>query len=410
MFHKKSNEQFLEDAISVHGHKYKYNFIEGFINSNNSLLVTCVKHNNTFPIILKCHLRSPYGSCKECRNEQYQAEFIKKGKEKYSDKFDYTLVKYTNATSKVNIKCNIHDFMFPTTPVNHLQKNGGCTKCKSESLHNLKGKGVEQFITEAKQTHGDKYDYSKVVYINTDTPVIIICKIHGEFPQRPDCHINREQNCPDCAIIENGINLRLTKEEFVKKCIQRFGDIYDYSDSIYTGGINRIIIKCKKHGYFTARTASLHYIDGVGCPNCSGTGYSKVQITWVEYEAFKNNIYIRHALNSNEYRIPDSRYSVDGYCKETNTVYEFHGDYYHGNPKIYYSDVLNTKMNKTMGELYKKTQLKKEYIISLGYNYIEMWENDWMKMIRVVKKLQRKWKRIYKNRCFTCYADKYIKV
>ena len=399
---KKSNEQFLEDAKSKHGNKYTYKFPEEFINSNSSLYITCVKHNNTFSIILKSHLKSPYGSCKECCNQQYQEEFITNGKERYGNKFDYTLVKYTNAQSKVTIKCNDHKFDFKVIPGNHLQNNGGCTKCKSESLHELKGKGVDQFISEAKQIHDDKYDYSKVIYINTDTPVIIICKIHGEFSQRPDCHINRGHKCPDCAIIELGIKNRLTKEEFVKKCIQRFGDIYNYSDSIYTCGKEPIIIKCKKHGYFTARTAHLHYNDGVGCPNCSGTGYSKVQITWIEYQVFKNKIYIRHALNSNEYRIPTSRYSVDGYCEETNTVYEFHGDYYHGNPKIYSSDVFNTKMKKTMGELYKKTQDKKEFIISLGYNYVEMWENDWMKMIKVIKKIQRKWKRIYNNRHFKC--------
>jgi hypothetical protein len=397
---KKSNEQFLEDAIITHNDKYIYEFPEGFINSNSSLYITCVKHNNTFYKVLKTHLLSPYGCCKECCNEQYQEEFITKGKEKYADKFDYTLVKYTNAHSKVIIKCNDHDFIFKVTPGNHLIKNGGCTKCKSESLHELKNKGIDQFIAEAKQMHGDKYDYSKVIYINTDTQVIIICKIlgHGEFPQVPDNHCKRGDGCPKCGDVQRRLSNRLTKEEFVEKSKQRFGDLYDYSDSIFTRIKEPIIIRCITHGYFTSRTAHTHYADGVGCPNCSGNGYSKVQITWLEYEAFKNNIYIHHALNSNEYRIPNSNYLADGYCEQTNTIYEFQGDYFHGNPKIYRSDVMNDLCKKTMGELYKNTQVKKEFIISLGYNYVEMWENDWMKMIRIIKKLQRKWKRIYNNR------------
>lgn len=394
---KKNNEQFLEKAISIHGNKYTYKFTEGFINSKSSLYITCVKHNITFYKVLNAHLHSSYGSCKECNIDELQEEFIKKAKEKYVDKFDYTFVKYINAHSKVIIKCIYHDLNFYVIPGNHLINKGGCKKCQSNTLHELKNKGLEQFIIEAKQIHGDTYDYSKVIYINTDTPVIIICKIHNEFTQRPDCHINRNHGCNKCGILQTGLNNKLTKEEFLKKCIQRFGDIYDYSESILSEIKEPIIINCKKHGYFTARTAHLHYSDGVGCPNCSGNGYSKVQITWLEYEAFKNKIYIHHFLNSNEYRIPNSRYSVDGYCKETNTVYEFHGDYYHGNPKIYSCDIFNTKTKKTMGQLYKNTQVKKEFIISLGYNYFEMWENEWMKMIKIIKKIQRKWKKYYKN-------------
>jgi hypothetical protein len=394
---KKNNEQFLEDAISIHGNKYTYKFSEGFINSNSNLYITCIKHNNIFNIILKTHLRSPYGCCKECYIDHLQEEFIKKSKQKYSEKFDYTLVKYTSAHKKVIIKCIYHDLSFSVIPGNHLLKKGGCKKCLSNTLHELKYKGLEEFISEAKRIHGDTYDYSKVIYKNTDTPVIIICKIHNAFTQRPDCHINRNYGCNKCGILLTGLNNRLTKEEFIKKSNQRFGDIYDYTESILTQIKEPIIIKCKTHGYFTVRTAHLHYSDGVGCPNCSGTGYSKVQINWLEYEAFKNNIYIHHALNSNEYRIPESRYSVDGYCKETNTVYEFHGDYYHGNPKLYSSDIFNNKTKKTMGQLYTNTQVKKEFIISLGYNYVEMWENDWMQMIKIIKKIQRKWKKIYKN-------------
>ena len=59
--------------------------------------------------------------------------------------------------------------------------------------------------------HGKKYDYSKVKYVNSETKVIIICKEHGEFLQRPVSHWGG-QDCPKCARSKNTINLDEVKE------------------------------------------------------------------------------------------------------------------------------------------------------------------------------------------------------
>jgi hypothetical protein len=72
-----------------------------------------------------------------------------------------------------------------------------------------------------------------------------------------------------------------------------------------------------------------------------------------------NNIKIQHALNEGEFTILNTKYKSDGYCKENNTIYEFHGDYWHGNSKIFNPNDLNTIFGKTYSELYKNT-LKRE--------------------------------------------------
>ena len=54
------------------------------------------------------------------------------------------------------------------------------------------------FIEKSKKIHGDKYDYSKVKYINNKTKVCIICQIHGEFWQTPDAHL-RGCGCKLCG-------------------------------------------------------------------------------------------------------------------------------------------------------------------------------------------------------------------
>ena len=99
-------------------------------------------------------------------------------------------------------------------------------------------------------------------------------------------------------------------------------------------------------------------------------------------------------MNECEFRIPTTRYLADGYCKETNTIYEFHGDYFHGNPKIYLEKDKNDVCNKTMGYLYKKTLEREQKIKELGFNLEVMWESNWNKINKSISILQKKYKSI----------------
>ena len=66
----------------------------------------------------------------------------------------------------------------------------------------------EEFILKARQIHGWKYDYSKVVYLNNRTPVCIICPEHGEFWQTPHGHLSG-QGCPKCHEEKNVNEIKL---------------------------------------------------------------------------------------------------------------------------------------------------------------------------------------------------------
>lgn len=57
----------------------------------------------------------------------------------------------------------------------------------------------DEFILRAKKINGDKYDYSKVEYINNRIKVVIVCPIHGEFKQTPSGHLEGKQ-CNLCRI------------------------------------------------------------------------------------------------------------------------------------------------------------------------------------------------------------------
>lgn len=123
-----------------------------------------------------------------------------------------------------------------------------------------------------------------------------------------------------------------------------------------------------------------HYYAG----NISGP-YSRKAISWLNRISKEKNIEIDHAEHNKEFRISleDGKYYlVDGYCKENNTVYEFHGDFWHGNPNIYNSDDINPRNKKTYGELYKMTIAKEQIIKSIGFNLVIIWESDFDKMVR----------------------------
>lgn len=77
-------------------------------------------------------------------------------------------------------------------------------------------------------------------------------------------------------------------------------------------------------------------------------------------------------------------FNVDGINYETNTIYEFNGDYYHGNPEIYDSNIINKTTNKTFGYLYENTLLKEKILKNAGYNLITIWEKDY-KLLNKIK-------------------------
>ena len=118
-----------------------------------------------------------------------------------------------------------------------------------------------EFIAKAKLMHGDTYDYSKTNYVNQKTDVIIICKKHGEFKQRPNNHYVGA-GCPYCSG-----NAKSNDMQFVDKAKAIHGDTYDYSEVEYKNNRTHVVIICKKHGRFL-QTPWKH-LSGQGCPKCA---------------------------------------------------------------------------------------------------------------------------------------------
>ena len=226
-------------------------------------------------------------------------EFITQSKLVHGDKYDYSLVQYKNTHTKVIIICPIHG-NFSQVPMDH-KKGCGCDKCSGTFVHTQ-----ETIVQKFKDVHKDLYDYSKVVYKNIDTKVILGCKIHGEFKITPKCVIQQYQGCRKCGYESNADAKRTTLDEFIIKSTNVHGTKYDYSLSVYKNNHTKVDIICPEHGLFS-QTPDAHINQHQGCPQCGNL--LKGGLGGYTHEYFKNNpeeqnkpgiLYTAHIINGLE--------------------------------------------------------------------------------------------------------------
>lgn len=206
-------------------------------------------------------------------------QFIEEARQVHKDKYDYSKAIYKDTHTKLCIICPKHG-EFMQEPNNHLH-GYGCVKCMAEAAAARLRSTTEEFVKKATKVHGDRYDYSKVEYKNSDTKVRIICHEHGEFMQTPDNHLHGA-GCPKCANMYSPNN-----EEFIAKIKEIHGDKYDYSLVEYKGNKNKVILICPEHGPFSISPQSI-LRRKQGCAKCSGNwGIDKDYFIKIATERFK---------------------------------------------------------------------------------------------------------------------------
>jgi len=174
-------------------------------------------------------------------------EFVERAKKVHGDKYDYSKVAYKNSKKKVCIICPKHG-EFWKNPIAHMN-GGGCPECFEENRHLIRQKDKTYFVEKAKKVHGDRYDYSKVIYTKAKNKVVIICHEHGEFLQKPSMHLHGN-GCPKCGIIKCSNSHKKSQETFIKEAINKWGNKYDYSKVEYDGAHKKVCIICPVHGEF----------------------------------------------------------------------------------------------------------------------------------------------------------------
>ena len=282
---KINNEEIIQRFYNIHGDKYDYSKVE-YVNSDTKVCIICPEHGEFWQTPYK-HLRGQ--GCKLCsRPVRDTKTFIQQSRKVHGDRYDYSKVEYITTHKKVCIICPEHG-EFWQTPANHLSKKG-CPKCvgKNKTKEDI----TEQFV----KIHGNKYDYSKVEYVNSDTKVCIICPEHGEFWQTPNSHL-QGNGCPKCAGKYMDTNF------FIECSRKKHGNIYDYTKTVYgKNNIEKVCIICPEHGEFW-QTPREH-LNGCGCPKCG------------KEKSFQNRIlrieeYVKRAneIHQNKYDYSKTEYS-----------------------------------------------------------------------------------------------------
>tara|TARA_R110000851_G_scaffold104230_2_gene221760 strand:- start:2611 stop:4230 length:1620 start_codon:yes stop_codon:yes gene_type:complete len=187
-------------------------------------------------------------------------QFIKEAKEIHGDNYDYSKSNYITNNKNLIIICREHG-EFNKKPVHHINRVQGCPKCSKVKQTKNQSKSTQQFIKEAKEVHGDEYDYGIVDYSNTKIKVKIICKTHGVFEQTPDNHLSG-RGCKYC-----GGTTKYETKRAINVLTEIYGDKYDYNNINYTNAATKIDVVCKEHGIFTSSFNNLTNKKR-GCPYC----------------------------------------------------------------------------------------------------------------------------------------------
>lgn len=193
-------------------------------------------------------------------------EFIEQCCTVHGDRYDYSLVRYTNNKTKVQIICKTHG-LFEQMAQHHM-RGRGCAQCGNEYNSKRQRLGTQEFIEKAIKIHGSRYDYSLVNYVTSTKKIILICNEHGQFPQAPSDHLSG-YGCPKCGL-ERGKQARTrSTEQFIKLAKQVHGNRYDYSLVKYKKAFELVSIICPIHGNFEQKPA--FHLQGQGCHKCAGT-------------------------------------------------------------------------------------------------------------------------------------------
>jgi hypothetical protein len=223
---KKTTEEFIKECKQIWGDKYDYSITEyrGALKP-----IKVIYQGVIFEQIASSHLRySPELNM----NREW---FIKRAKDKWLNKYDYSLVDYVNSNTKVKIIYKKTNEVFEQTPHNHLISSPEKIKFSTK-------KTTEEFIRESNIIHDSKYNYGETQYEKNNKKVIIICPLHGKFEITPISHLGGE-GCQYCEEwnAKKIISKFLNKRKFLYHREYKFHDFKNLSFDFYIPSLRTVI-------------------------------------------------------------------------------------------------------------------------------------------------------------------------
>ena len=337
----KTQEQKHNDYVISIDKKYDGNIvvIGQFIDLDTPIEHYCIKHNNAFYATPGTMLYNKQRKgCLECSNQvrwTYLRLVTAIALICFPDGTPRFILltsekdfirDFDGALTRIKLRCTKDEYEWETTINNLISKGTGCARCNGHEEWTYLR--LQESISELKFPDG--------------SPVCTLEMSEAEFLE---------------AYEKDGVNTKIPVRCAVNQ------------DHIWSPSLTSLI-----------NTKS-------GCPHCKKR-YSKAEIEWLEFVMVDEGIHIQHAQNGGQVKICGR--SVDGMCYETNSVYQFHGDYWHGNPNKYDQNKIHPKYKEkglTYGDKYEETLIKDQELIDQGYNVVIMWEFEWNEIKKKLKKL-----------------------
>lgn len=231
-----TQEDFIAKSITKHGKRYNYDKVK-FVNSTTKVEIVCNKHGS-FKQEPYVHYQKGQG-CPKCfqdRNGITNEEYIYRAKRVHGDVFDYSKTKYKHNQKPVVIICRKHGAFKQEARV-HLE-GSGCKRCFLDRNRSSK----VEFLKQVAIVHGNRYDYSDVVYRTSKEKVVILCKVHGPFKQKPNSHLASNGGCPRCKESKGEGRLRTFLEKHGIPFVQEYRiEPYLYRYDFYIPKLNLLV-------------------------------------------------------------------------------------------------------------------------------------------------------------------------
>lgn len=393
---KITQEEFILKAIEKYSN-YDYSKVK-YINDRCKIIIGCPIHGYVSVRVAQ-FLMHGCSACNPSAPETIQ-KFIDKANKKHNYMYDYskvtTLKSYTDEFGKtIDIKseiiCKSCNNLFLQSTRNHL-KGAGCPECArtkrslsikkaaAEKTVHIKIKDLEGFIAKSIEVYGDKFDFTESLYTQASKNINLRCKLHPEtlITRKPSDHISSGKagylGCRHCSDERIRSIQTMNVNDFVEHCTKIHNSKYTYPGITQFENLDvEIDIVCNVHGEFK-QSAILHKA-GHGCTACARS-MGLTEREWLDSLNIPNMKY-QHKIDMGKHSL-----YADGYDPDTNTIYEFHGDYWHGNPKVFNANDINEVNKFTFGKLYEITCKRTDKLKKLGYNVVEMWENDWKQILK----------------------------
>lgn len=311
---------------------------------------------------------------------------------------------YIGTHQKIKVECENHHQWDAT--IKYIIKGHWCPICSRKEVGNNNVKDSSLFLlklVDRNKKYSDKKVFIKDIseYKGMTKKMTWICEEGHEWKSAPKTIINIGTYCPECQKIDNVNRHTYSHKNVLSSIVDRNNKfpnkkVYLHLSEIYKHNKIKLLFVCDKGHTWKTKIGDV-ILKGSGCPICANSGFSYKAIDWMEFIERIEGISIQHIKNSeDEFRIPGTKYKVDGYCKETNTVYEFYGDYWHGNPETTVSTEINKTTKMSFEELYKKTLRRENNIKKAGYNVVAIWESEWEQLSVIKYEFQK----IINKKCF----------